>query len=183
MEVNHPLCAFLRGINVNGRNMKMSDVCQVFRRAGMESVDSVLASGNILFRSEVPTTEMRGILEKAMSVHYSRELSLFVKNAGEVRCILESVPFPPDPELHIYAFICQQGFETVLLEEFSKIEPSPREAASIQNGIFYWQVTKGSTLEAGFSKVLGRKDMKDQFTSRNLNTIQKVYDKMKKMHS
>ena len=34
-------CAFLRGMNVNGRTMKMVEVCDVFRVAGMTDVASV----------------------------------------------------------------------------------------------------------------------------------------------
>ena len=171
-------CAFLRGVNVNGRNMKMAEVCEVFRAAGMTDVSSVLATGNILFRSDVPAAELRGKLERAMSDYYSYGASLFIKTDGEVKLVLGSVPFVPVPELHIYAFITEQGFEKILAEKFAQITPAQREAAAVKNGIFYWQVPKGLTLDAGFSTILGRKDMKDQFTSRNLNTMQKIVDKM-----
>ena len=45
-------CAFLRGVNVNGTAMKMAEVCDVFKKAGMKDVSSVLATGNILFESD-----------------------------------------------------------------------------------------------------------------------------------
>jgi uncharacterized protein (DUF1697 family) len=45
-------CAFLRGVNVKGTNMKMAEVCQVFKDAGMKDVASILASGNIVFSSD-----------------------------------------------------------------------------------------------------------------------------------
>ena len=171
-------CAFLRGINVNGRNMNMRDVCGIFQKAGMENVSSVLSTGNILFKSDIPAAELRGQLEQAISLHYSCGVSMFIKNTAEVKAMPDSSPFAPDPVLHIYAFISEPGFEKILAEEFAKITPVPQEAATVQNGLFYWQVPKGSTLDAGFSKTLGRKDMKDKFTSRNLNTIQKICDKM-----
>ncbi|WP_435525892.1 hypothetical protein [Chryseobacterium indoltheticum] len=41
----------------------------------------------------------------------------------------------------------------------------------IVNNIFYWQVSKGNTLDSNFGKVLGKKSLKDQFTSRNINTF------------
>lgn len=170
-------CAFLRGVNVNGRAMKMAEVCEVFRAAGMEQVSSVLATGNILFCSDTPAAELRDKLEKAMSEHYSESVSLFVKNSGEVKTIMENVPFASDPNLHLYVFISEPDFEKVLAEEFAKITPAPQEAAAVKNGVFYWQVPKGSTLDAGFSKILGRKDLKEKFTSRNLNTLQKIADK------
>jgi hypothetical protein len=60
-----------------------------------------------------------------------------------------------------------------------KIEPAEKETAQISNGLFYWQCRKGTTLDSGFSKILGRKNMKDKFTSRNLGTIAKIAAKMK----
>lgn len=63
-------CAFLRGVNVNGTNMKMAEVCQVFTDAGMQNVTSVLASGNIIFSSGKDAAQLKELLEKAMSQHF-----------------------------------------------------------------------------------------------------------------
>ena len=171
-------CALLRGVNVNGRTMKMAEVCDVFRAAGMADVTSVLASGNIIFHSDHPQVELRGVLESAMTSHYDDTVNLFIKNASEIREILKELPFAESPELHIYSFICEPMFETVLLDAFNKITPAPNEKACINNGNFYWQCAKGATLDSGFSKILGRKEMKDKFTSRNIGTLGKIQTKM-----
>ncbi|MGH2623835.1 MAG: DUF1697 domain-containing protein, partial [Sphingobacterium sp.] len=42
---NRRYIAFLRGVNVKGKNMKMKDVCAVFEKAGVNNVHTVLASG------------------------------------------------------------------------------------------------------------------------------------------
>jgi len=86
-------CAFLRGVNVKGTNMKMADVCQVFKQAGMEDVVSVLASGNIVFSSDKKAEELKSILEKAMSDHFSYEAFLFVKSQEETESFWNSNPF------------------------------------------------------------------------------------------
>ena len=171
-------CAFLRGVNVNGKTMKMADACKALTDAGFTRVVSVLASGNLIFRSDKPQSELGGILEQILSGHYSDQVNLFVKNTDEVAAMLTSVPFIEDTELHIYAFVCEPGFENTLLDEFSKVTPCDQEAATISNGLFYWQCRKGATLDSGFSKILGRKSMKDQFTSRNIGTISKISTKM-----
>ena len=59
-------CAFLRGVNVNGRTMKMADVCDVFCEAGMTDVTPVLASGNIIFHSDCAQADLRIVLESAI---------------------------------------------------------------------------------------------------------------------
>lgn len=183
METETVYCAFLRGINVNGRNMKMPDICTIFEQAGMKNASSVLATGNIIFDSGIPQGPLRRKLENALSEHYACDVHLFIKDVQTVEAILNGSPFSPDPDLHIYAFICDNGFETVLLDVFHTITPTPRETAAIKNGYFYWQVRKGSTLDAGYSKILSRKDIKDKFTSRNLNTIQKIHTKIQAIKS
>ncbi|KQT18211.1 hypothetical protein ASG31_05640 [Chryseobacterium sp. Leaf404] len=171
-------CAFLRGVNVKGTNMKMADVCKVFVDAGMSNVSSILASGNIIFSSDKTKSDLKVILEKAMSDHFSYEDFLFVKNRNDVENYLNSNPFQKNDDFHIYVFVCNENFEKTLMAEFENSSKAENEEAKIENGIFYWQVPKGNTLDSTFGKILGKKSMKDQFTSRNLNTFEKVIKKM-----
>ena len=173
-------CAFLRGVNLNGRTMKMAEVCSVFSNAGMNAVFSVQASGNIVFSSDKDKMKLKAVSESALADYYGMEVHLFVKNVDEVESIFNSDPFDTDPHMHTYAFVCEVGFEKELLDEFTKIVPNEREEASVNNNVFYWRVAKGSTLDAGFSKILGRKSMKESFTSRNISTIEKIVKKMRK---
>ena len=172
-------CAFLRGVNIGGKVTKMAEACEVLKAAGLVGVKSVLASGNLIFQSDKPQGELRGMLEQVLTDHYKDSVSLFVKNTDEVSAYISSVPFEENTDLHIYAFLCEVGFEVTLMEEFGKITPAEGEAAEISNGLFYWQCRKGATLDSGFSKILGRKNMKDKFSSRNIGTMAKVLAKMK----
>lgn len=171
-------CAFLRGVNVKGTNMKMADVCQVFKEAGMKDVVSILASGNIVFSSEKKSDELKVLLEKAMSNHFSYEAFLFIKSHEETEVFWNSIPFEKNEDLHIYGFVGMPGVENVLMEEFQKAAQAENEKAEIVNDIFYWQVPKGNTLDSTFGKVLGKKSLKDQMTSRNVNTFEKILKKM-----
>ncbi|MBL1220940.1 DUF1697 domain-containing protein [Chryseobacterium sp. L7] len=171
-------CAFLRGVNVKGTNMKMADVCQVFKDAGMQDVSSVLASGNIVFSSDKNAGDLKEILEKAMSEHFSYEAFLFVKSKEETEVFWNSIPFEKNDDLHIYAFVGNNGVENVLMSEFEAASKTENEKAEIVGELFYWQVPKGNTLDSSFGKVLGKKSLKDQFTSRNINTFEKILKKM-----
>ncbi|KMQ58929.1 hypothetical protein ACM40_18385 [Chryseobacterium sp. BLS98] len=171
-------CAFLRGVNVKGTNMKMADVCQVFKEAGMQDVSSILASGNIVFSSDKKTADLKKILEKAMSDHFSYEAFLFIKSQEETQVFWNSVPFEKNNDLHTYAFVGNPGVENVLMAEFEAASKTENEKAVIVKDIFYWQVPKGNTLDSSFGKVLGKKSLKDQFTSRNMNTFEKILKKM-----
>ncbi|AZA59861.1 DUF1697 domain-containing protein [Chryseobacterium indoltheticum] len=170
-------CAFLRGVNVKGTNMKMAEVCQVFKNAGMENVNSVLASGNIIFSSDKNKDELKTVLEKAMSEYFNYEAFLFVKTADETGVYWVKNPFDKIDEFHTYAFVGSENVENILMNEFKNASKSENEKAEIVNNIFYWQVSKGNTLDSSFGKVLGKKNMKDQFTSRNINTFEKILKK------
>lgn len=173
-------CAFLRGVNVKGTNMKMADVCKVFTEASMSDVSSVLASGNIIFSSDKTESELKTILEKEMSENFSYEAFLFVKNQNQVEDFWNSNPFEKKDDFHIYAFLCNENFEKTLMAEFQNSSKADNEEAKIENNIFYWQVPKGNTLDSSFGKILGKRSMKDQFTSRNLNTFEKILNKIHK---
>ncbi|MEY8760313.1 DUF1697 domain-containing protein [Chryseobacterium tongliaoense] len=171
-------CAFLRGVNVKGTNMKMADVCQVFKEAGMQDVSSVLASGNIVFSSDKKAEDLKKILEKAMSDHFSYEAFLFVKNQKETETFWNSNPFEKDDNFHTYAFVGSKEVENFLMKEFEAASKTDNEKGEIINNIFYWQVPKGNTLDSSFGKILGKKSLKDQLTSRNINTFEKILKKM-----
>lgn len=171
-------CAFLRGVNVKGTNMKMIDVCYVFENAGMHKVSSVLASGNIIFSSDISTDDLKPTLEKAMSSHFKYEASLFILNKMQIARLLEKTPYNQSDNLHTYIFIGNKGVEEILWQEFQRSLKTENEKGKVANGTFYWQVPKGNTLDSDFGKILGNRSLKDQFTSRNINTMHKILKKM-----
>ncbi|WP_419870779.1 DUF1697 domain-containing protein [Chryseobacterium sp. CT-SW4] len=171
-------CAFLRGVNVKGTNMKMAEVCEVFSNEGMEDVSSVLASGNIIFSSEEMESSLKVKLEKAMSEHFSYEAFLFLRTKEEIENIWNKNPFEKKEDFHIYAFIGASDIENILMQEFENTVPVEDEKGCILDNTFYWQVPKGNTLGSTFGKVLGKKSLKDRLTSRNISTFDKVLKKM-----
>ncbi len=168
-------CAFLRGVNIGKSVMKMAEVKTVFENAGMKDVSTVLATGNILFSSEKSPEDLKKILEKSMSGHFNYEAFLFIKNREEIKSIVENNPFETNPNFHIYDFVGIDDIENILMKEFEKCKKSENEKAEISGNNFYWQIEKGNTLNTEFGKILGRKNLKNSFTSRNINTFEKIF--------
>ncbi len=87
--------AFLRAINVGGRNVGMADLRQVFTGMGFGDVESFIASGNIIFDSglerEVPEIERRIAARLQATLGY--EVDTFVRTPVEVAAIAERRPF------------------------------------------------------------------------------------------
>lgn len=170
-------CAFLRGVNVKGTAMKMAEVCNVFSKAGVKNVSSVLATGNILFTSEKEPSELKIILEKHLSDYFNYEAFLFIKSEKELGDIISRNPFRKLDDFHVYTFIGQKDVAEILLKEFESTLKIENEKGEIVDDVFYWQITKGNTLDSDFGKILGRKALKDKMTSRNINTIEKIATK------
>lgn len=167
-------CAFLRGVNVNGTRMKMAEVCEVFEKAGMQNVCSVLATGNILFSSEKTESELKPILENELSSHFGYEAFLFLKTENEVKAILKKNPFQAANNFHHYVFITAENTASLLKEKFETCQKSKGEKGMLIDDIFFWQVEKGNTLDSDFGKILGNKSFKEKLTSRNINTLEKI---------
>ncbi|MGS0749216.1 DUF1697 domain-containing protein [Halpernia sp. GG3] len=177
MKNDQKYVVFLRGVNVNGISMKMSEVCKVFSDNDIDKVISVLATGNIIFNSSLGKNFLKEKLEKVLSSYFNYDAFLFLKTAEEVKCILDKNPFRKDSDFHIYSFITNPHFEDELLKNFIETEKSEGEDAKMVGVNFYWKVKKGNTLDSSFGKILGKKKFKDSLTSRNINTIEKIIAK------
>ena len=87
--------ALLRGIAPSGPNMTNDKLRGVFERLGFEKVASVLASGNIVFRSDevdVATLEQR--VEDAVTRDLGIVSRTIIRTHAELRALLDSDPFP-----------------------------------------------------------------------------------------
>lgn len=158
-------CAFLRGINVGGIKLKMTDLKQEFEAAGLTDVATVLATGNVIFSS------------KAAPDLSFLPVQAFVKTEQQVKKMLENNPLAIQEDYHIYIFVAEEAFAQIALSEFESLKTA-QEAAAVKENIFYWKVPKGSTLGTPFGKILGKKAYKELFTSRNINTMEKIINKI-----
>ena len=112
-----------------------------------------------------------------MSEHFNYNAFLFLKDKNEIEIICKNNPFEAHSEFHIYGFVGISGIEKTLITEFEKGKKAKDEEAKIVENNFYWKVAKGNTLDSEFGKILSRKDLKSTFTSRNMNTFEKVMKK------
>jgi uncharacterized protein (DUF1697 family) len=86
--------ALLRGIAPSGRNMTNDKLRGVFERLGFDEVASVLASGNIVFRSEltdVPVLERR--IEDSLAAELGLSSRTIVRDHRALRGLVDSDPF------------------------------------------------------------------------------------------
>jgi uncharacterized protein (DUF1697 family) len=91
--------AFLRAINVGGRNVKMEQLRRIFESVGLTNVETVIASGNVLFDSRSKNAraieeKLQAKLEKALGY----AVATFVRSMDELSAIAAHKPFRKVPD-------------------------------------------------------------------------------------
>jgi uncharacterized protein (DUF1697 family) len=92
--------ALLRGINVGGRNLiTMADLRDLFEGLGFAGVQSLLQSGNLVFRSNhTPGDTLERLLRSESEKRWQRSIDYFVRTAQEWETIVARNPFPDEAE-------------------------------------------------------------------------------------
>src|SRR5581483_797012 len=99
--------AFLRGINLGGRTVKMADLKKAMESAGFRDVKTIGASGNVLF--DAPESEVGALakkIEPALQKDLGHAITVVVRPVAALRALLESAPFKsvkvtPDVRLYV----------------------------------------------------------------------------------
>jgi uncharacterized protein (DUF1697 family) len=166
--------AFLRGVNVGGVNLKMAEVTTALTDAGFDNVRTVLASGNVLLEAPGGVAAVRKNAEAALRARFGYDAWVLVYDIETVGAIVEGYPF--ERELDGYqSYVTFVADEAVLNELSALGESAGRdEKISRGDGVVYWQVPKGSTLDSTIGKTMGKPRYKSSTTTRNLRTLAKV---------
>jgi uncharacterized protein (DUF1697 family) len=165
--------AFLRGINVGGKTMKMQELTQVLQRLGYTEVKTLLASGNIVFASEGKSAlELVGEIEAAISEHFKFKVTVQVRDLAQIKQLVVENPFSdhkPSKDTHWYV--------TFLNTEIATLPIAPADSSfqllSTHYNAIFSILDRTHTQTTDFMTYLDRQFGK-QVTTRNWNTILKI---------
>jgi uncharacterized protein (DUF1697 family) len=126
--------ALLRGINIAGHKMiAMADLRKLMARIGFENPQTLLQSGNLVFRGRVQsTTTLERLLEEEVKKHLSVETQFFVRTAKEWESVVARNPFPEEAKR-------DPGHLVVM---FFKSAPDPTAVRSLQKAILGSEVIR-----------------------------------------
>jgi len=164
--------ALLRGVNVGGVTMKSAELAEVVRGLGYDDVTTVLASGNVLFTTGESASTAKKRLEQALGDRFGYEAWVHVLTAEAIARIAAAYPFARSDDRHAYVvFVVKPEVRTELLA--TELDPAIEEVAEAE-GVLYWTVPKGSTLDSALGKAQAAARHKPWLTTRNLNTLEKL---------
>lgn len=86
--------AFLRAVNVGGHGkLAMRDLVSVAEGCGFQSVGTYIASGNLVFTSDLDAERVGAKLEAALEDFTGGTVAVMVRSAGALRAALGACPF------------------------------------------------------------------------------------------
>ena len=169
--------AFLRGVNVGGVNLKMAEVASALTDAGFADVRTILASGNVLLESSAGAAAVRKKAEATLRDRFGYDAWVLVYDIDTVRAVVDGYPF--EREVDGYQSYVTFVADEAVLNELTALAglgegAGADEKISRGEGVVYWQVPKGSTLDSTIGKTMGKPRYKSSTTTRNLRTLAKV---------
>jgi uncharacterized protein (DUF1697 family) len=174
LAVMTQFAAFLRGVNVGGVNLKMAEVAAALTDAGFANVRTILASGNVLLESSSGVAAVRKQAERTLRQAFGYDAWVLAYDIDTVRAIFEAYPF--EREVDGYQSYVTFVADAAVLNELTALadKAGPDEKIGSGDGVVYWQVPKGSTLDSTIGKTMGKPRYKSSTTTRNLRTLAKV---------
>jgi len=87
--------AFLRGINVGGKNkILMSNLSEIFRQLKFEKVATYIQSGNIVFNCQTDDIEnLQILIEQAILKNSGLTVPAIIRSVEQLKMIVGKVPF------------------------------------------------------------------------------------------
>lgn len=171
--------AFLRGINVGGRYVRMERLREVFTALGFSGVETFIASGNVIFQSDVrDAAALEGEIETALQKSLGYPVATFVRLLSDLDAIARHQPFADDRG-EPAAGTVHVGFlrSAVSSADAKKIRACRTDVdeLDVKGRELYWLV-RGSVLDSRLSGS-GLEGLLGPTTMRNRNTIVRLVKK------
>lgn len=171
--------AFIRGINVGGnKQVNMAALKRAFEYCGFTSIETVLASGNVIFdSSEEKNSDMERVLKKKLGETLKIDVDIIVRSREELGRLTEAEPFSGiivTPQTRLYVTFLAEAPNAAFRKPYESkgfriIKVSEREVCTVLT----LSAEKGTVdlmdfLESRYGR---------RITTRNWNTIVKVLNK------
>lgn len=168
--------ALLRGINVGGNNkVEMKKLKDVFVSGGFKNVETYINSGNILFDSDLGSTEKIALLvEEMIEDSFLFKVSVVVKGKEDLLKISKQIPdsWKNDTDQKTDILFLWKEFDS---EDSLKyfITASEAETVIYVPGAILWNIDRKQYNKSSVKKFMGTKLYKNM-TARNVNTVRKL---------
>jgi uncharacterized protein (DUF1697 family) len=164
--------ALLRAVNVGGRKLVMSDLKAIAEKAGLKKAKTFIASGNLLFASDLSESAVTKLLEQGLAGHMSAEVPVLVRTAAEMADVARANPFADRKGSTVAAIFLDKA--------------PPRDAIENARGIDDERMALGAReiyvhYPSGMARSKLRIPAAAGGTARNMNTVAKLAEMAKEV--
>ncbi|MBG0739181.1 DUF1697 domain-containing protein [Paeniglutamicibacter antarcticus] len=172
---------FLRGVNVGGINIKMTDLKRALTQLPLYSVATLLASGNIICQTAMGPAELKSAVETCLRDTFGYDAWVVVLTVSRIAALIAACPYPADSAKD-HCYITLGSDSEILTELYGLAEQLPSvEQCRLGPEATAWLAPVGGTLESPFSKLSAKSRYKSSTTTRNLRTLVKVRDALARL--
>lgn len=165
--------ALLRGVNVGGSNkVPMADLRAMFDANGLADAQTLIQSGNVVFRAGGAEAALVARIEAAIAETFSLSITVMVRSKAHIATVLANDPFAnAPPKLAHVAFLSAKPATKAV----ASLDPdrSPPDGFRVRGREVYLHYPNGS----GRSKLSGdylERVLGVRATARNRNTVSKL---------
>ena len=158
----------LRAVNVGGTGkLPMADLRAMCAEAGFTDVATYIASGNVVFSSDLSAEAVKDALEARLADYAGKPVPVMIRDADEMAVIVEANPFPDAPgNKAVVVFLDEAAPEGALADA---VHVKGEEMVLGRREIYVHYVNG-----QGASKL--RIPAAADGTARNMNTMRKLVD-------
>jgi len=160
--------ALLRAVNVGGTGrLPMTVLAAMCEAAGCSQVQTYIASGNVVFRSDSTEDQVRSALEDRLHTYAKKRVGVMVRTASEIAGVLARNPFADSPGNRVMALFINGAL--------------PKDPLDGVTGVMNEQIRVGKRelfilYPSGMATTRLRIPIEKQGTARNMNTIAKLVE-------
>lgn len=110
--------ALLRAMNVGGTGkLPMAELKRIGEACGFGNARTFIASGNLLFESELGEAEAQARIEAGLEAFFGKRVPVFVRTAAELAATAAANPFDDDKPGRVMAHFIADEPNAAMLEE------------------------------------------------------------------
>jgi uncharacterized protein (DUF1697 family) len=159
--------ALLRAVNVGGRQLKMDELKRFAGELDLQTPQTFIASGNLLFHSGEEEPLLKRNLQRAITGHMGKPVEVMLRTAAEVADVVAANPFASEPDNRVVAIFLDEAPPADALGQAKNIGD---ERLALGRREIYVHFPSGQ----GRSKL--RLDAELVGTARNMNTVARLAD-------
>lgn len=164
--------AFLRGINVGGRTIRMKELAELFSDLGFQHVKTLLASGNVILETEEKSeAEISLVIQEAITKKFGFSVHVQLRTIAHIKKLVQHNPFSqltPNTTTHWYVTFLPTG-----TTQLPKVDSDFFRFVALQDGALCSTLDREKGKTTDFMTQLDRLFGKE-VTTRNWNTVLKI---------